>query len=84
VGLLHGDTTGRSETAWRELSSDCFPVDKELARRMGRRAMEWVNERYDAIKQVSGLENMFQRLIQETRQTPNEYPVQEFNGSLCE
>jgi hypothetical protein len=39
--------------------------DKELARRMGRRGLEMVNEKYEANSQIDALEKLLQRLVEE-------------------
>lgn len=40
--------------------------NKELARRLGRGALEWV-KRYDAARQIDGLEALFQRVLHQGR-----------------
>lgn len=47
--------------------------DKELARRMGRRALEMV-KRYDSSRQIDHLEDLFQRVIHQTRTNQNHNP----------
>lgn len=47
-------------------------TDKDLARRLGRRGMELVNGRYEATRQVEGLEKIFQRVIGESQVSVSE------------
>jgi glycosyltransferase involved in cell wall biosynthesis len=55
-------------------------LNKDLACQMGRRGMEWVNQNYDATKQVSNLEAMFLRVANEAQNTANENLVQSFSN----
>jgi glycosyltransferase involved in cell wall biosynthesis len=57
-------------------------LNKDGARQMGRRGMEWVNQNYDATKQVSNLEAMFLRVANEAQNTANENLVQSFSNGL--
>jgi glycosyltransferase involved in cell wall biosynthesis len=62
-------------------------TDKELARRMGRRGLEWVNEQYDASRQISELEGMFARVLEQARsrsRTVLPQEIQQCGQTLCE
>jgi glycosyltransferase involved in cell wall biosynthesis len=57
---------------------DQLLLNKNLARAMGRRAMEWVNHEYDATRQIDSLESMFRRVQYEAHSNGVDHPVAEF------
>ena len=44
--------------------------DKDLARRLGARGRQLLRERFDFARYISGLEEMFSRVISESRKAP--------------
>jgi len=72
---------------WMDIEKFAGRIDellqnKDLARRMGRRGMELVNENYNSGRQIDRLEGLFDELIQRNRpnvgDSENSEPVQHF------
>src|SRR5258706_15327952 len=79
----NGFLVPRMDTRRFAISIDELLSDKQLARKMGLRGMERVNEIYDCARQVDTLENLFLRVIEEAQVKSEKIATQNYIYELC-